>query len=153
MRTRVILVATATALLLGSCGRVPVPGLPDRKPDTMTISIYAEEGANGGVDVPVDIVFAKGQIVEQLSGMTAPDWFAQRARVLDQFKDDIFLRDYVVVSGSGTSAAFEERKDAEAVFVFAGYAAAGDHAYRLDRAENYVIRLGEDAYTAEARKK
>jgi hypothetical protein len=153
MPARIVLVAMTAMFLIVSCGRVPVPvpKLPERRPDTMSVTIMAEDEANAGSVTPVDVVFADAEAVDALDGLTAQDWFSRRARIEQEFGDALFVRQYQVSPGTATSAEFEELDDAAAVFVFAGYATGGEHAYRLEPADDYFVRLGADGFTAETR--
>ena len=152
MIRRTFFICAAASLTLAACDYVPKPKLPERRPDSIKITITAEDGANGGAATPVEFVFASQEVADALESMSAQDWFVQRARLIDSFDDDTQVRTYVVDAGTGTSAAFakERKEDYAAVFVFARYNAPGDHKYRLPFEDRYAVQLGADAFTAEA---
>jgi type VI secretion system protein len=125
---------------LGACSSSP-PEI-----DTRSVDIQVSPKANNNSAVAVDIVYVfNPQLLTQLQGFGAKDWFRRRDEVRTLYPTEVALSSYEVVPGQlvPIEKVSDRNTDAIGAFAFADYQADGAHRARLDRFENAVIRLDE----------
>jgi type VI secretion system protein len=119
----------------------------------VAVQVAAEPGINQDSPVPVElvIVFDK-DLLAQLTGMTARDWFQKREQIHKDHPGDeeLLTMSWEVVPGQSLPAAsLSFGSGARGGLVFADYFADGAHRARVDPHQNLKIRLLADDVAVE----
>lgn len=141
---RWLAVLCGLALAAGAAGCRPVK--------TRAIAVYASPEANRESPVPVELVVAyDDETVKVLSGMTARDWFRQRAQLRQDNPRGLRSVAWEFVPGQSVPLRplGVQRKKAKGAFVFADYYAPGDHRVRVDPFKRILITLREDGFSVD----
>jgi type VI secretion system protein len=126
---------------LSACGNSPP------KIDTRNIDIQVSPKANHDAAVAIDIVFVfDQQLLTQLQGLGAKDWFRQRDELRTLYPTGIAVSSYEVVPGQllPIEKVSDHNTGAIGAFAFANYQMEGAHRARLDSFTNATIRLDEN---------
>jgi type VI secretion system protein len=141
----------AAGLLLacaaGGCGLMSRSAVKLRGYD-----LAAAPYANGDSPVRVDVVVVNDKpLAEAVGKLTAADWFAQRGQLLLDNPRLLEITSLEPVPGQALPWRRLRRDGkARAAFVFADYAAEGDHRVRVDPYRWISIRLEEDGMAVAA---
>jgi type VI secretion system protein len=113
----------------------------------LAAAIYTAPALNQNSPVQLELlVIYDDQLLQQVTSLTAQQWFAQREQILRDHaaKKSLVSRYWELVPGQ---PAIEERVSfdvgARAAVVFANYASAGAHRLRMDPHQDVVIHLGD----------
>ena len=116
---------------------------------TTSLEVRAVPNANGDSPVAVDVVvpYAK-EMMDQLVGITAREWFRRREQFKRDFPTEFDLLELEIVPGTVRKEDLQLRDSAKAegAIVFASYFSEGVHRVRIDRLENIVIDLLEHQF-------
>jgi type VI secretion system protein len=115
-----------------------------------TVALNVAERANENSPVAVDMVFLSKRLplLDEVQKMTAADWFAKRAQLVRDFRDDIEVVSWEVVPGQILPAeSVPTVRVRSAAFVFAGYRAPGAHRYRVGSERTLLLSLGANELT------
>jgi type VI secretion system protein len=115
-----------------------------------TVALNVAERANENSPVAVDMVFLSKRLplLDEVQKMTAADWFAKRAQLVRDFRDDIEVVSWEVVPGQILPAeSVPTVRARSAAFVFAGYRAPGAHRYRVGSERTLLLSLGANELT------
>jgi type VI secretion system protein len=117
------------------------------------VKVEAEPGINQDSPVPVElvVVFDK-DLLSQLTGMTARDWFQKREQIRKDHPgdDELVSMSWEVVPGQSLpEASLSFGSGARGGLVFADYFADGAHRARVDPHQNLKIRLLADDVAVE----
>jgi type VI secretion system protein len=126
---------------LGGCGSSPP------KIDTRTVDIQVSPKANHDAAVALDVVYVfDQQLLTQLQGLGAKDWFRQRDELRTLYPTGIAVSSYEVVPGQivPIENVSDHNTDAIGVFAFANYQVEGAHRARLDSFKHASVRLDEN---------
>jgi type VI secretion system protein len=133
---------TLTILVgLSACGNSPP------KIITRNVDIQVSPKANRDAAVALDIVYVfDQQLLTQLQGLGAKDWFRQRGELVTLYPTGIAVSSYEVVPGQivPIEKVPDHNTSAIGVFAFANYQVEGAHRARLDSFKNATIRLDEN---------
>ncbi|MBV9773953.1 MAG: hypothetical protein JO040_08385 [Gemmatimonadetes bacterium] len=135
MRGRLAAALLAGALLLGGC-RASVK--------TGYFAVQTSPEANDRSPVPVAVVVVyDAALLKTVAALTAHDWFARRAQLTRDHPTGFQAVSWEFVPGQTVplQPLRLRRKKARGAFVFADYAAPGDHRVRVDPYRRVVIRL------------
>lgn len=138
---RLCCVTLSILMGLSACGNSPP------KINTRNVDIQVSPKANRDAAVALDIVFVfDQQLLTQLQGLGAKDWFRQRDEMRTLYPTGIAVSSYEVVPGQIVPIEKVSDHDTNAigVFAFANYPAEGAHRARLDSFKNATIRLDEN---------
>ncbi len=127
--------------VLAACGL-----LDDKAIRSRVIEFEVAPRANQDSPIAVDIVYVfNPQLVSQLSGMSAHDWFLQRDQTRQAFPTDFDLTSFEVVPGQKgpIEQVSPQARNAIAAFIFADYASPGTHRARIDGLEHVFLQLGD----------
>lgn len=141
-------VALMGLMLLAACG------LTDPRIRTRVVEMEVGPAANGDNPVAVDIVLAYDpELVQQLSGLSAEDWFRRRTELKLAFPTGADVASFEVVPGQkGLRWEIPEQGGrAIGAFVFADYATEGLHRARVDALEAFAILLDAKNFSIEPR--
>ena len=149
LRRRAVVAAIAAGfggLLLSGCSVFdPRP----RGVDITGLEIRAVPNANGDSPVALDVVvpYAK-EMLDQLVGITAREWFKRRDQFRRDFPTEFDLLQLEIVPGTVRTVNLELRAagNAEGALVFANYFSEGAHRVRVGKLENIVIDLLEHQF-------
>jgi type VI secretion system protein len=119
----------------------------------ITLQVAAEPGINQDSPVPVElvVVFDK-DLLAQLAGMTARDWFQKRDQIHKDHpgEDDLVSRSWEVVPGQSLPEdTLSFGSGARGGIVFADYFSDGAHRVRVDPHQSIKIRLLTDDVAVE----
>jgi len=119
----------------------------------VAVKVEAEPGINQDSPVPVElvIVFDK-DLLAQLTGMTARDWFQKREQIHKDHPGDeeLLTLSWEVVPGQSLpESSLSFGSGARGGLVFADYFADGAHRARVDPHQNLKIRLLADDVAVE----
>lgn len=117
------------------------------KISTRNVDIQVSPKANLDSAVAIDIVYVfDQQLLTQLQGLGAKDWFRQRDELRTLYPTGIAVSSYEVVPGQivPVEKVSNHNTDAIGIFAFANYHAEGAHRARLDSFKNATIRLDEN---------
>jgi type VI secretion system protein len=140
---RGLALALCAAALAGGCG-------PAVK--THAYAVYAEPRANDTSPVPVEFVVAyDDELVKVLSGLTARDWYRQRAQLRQDNPRGLHTvaREFVPGQSVPLQSLHYSRRGAKGAFVFADYYTPGEHRVRVDPFRRILLRLGVQGFTVE----
>jgi type VI secretion system protein len=115
-----------------------------------TVALNVAERANENSPVAVDMVFLSKRLplLDEVQKMTAADWFAKRAQLVRDFRDDIEVVSWEVVPGQILPAeSVPSVRVRSAAFVFAGYRAPGAHRYRVGSERTLLLSLDANELT------
>ena len=115
-----------------------------------TVALNVAERANENSPVAVDMVFLSKRLplLDEVQKMTAADWFAKRAQLVRDFRDDIEVVSWEIVPGQILPAeSVPTVRVRSAAFVFAGYRAPGAHRYRVGSERTLLLSLGANELT------
>lgn len=138
---RLSCISFAIMIGLSACGNSPP------KITTRNVDIQVSSKANRDAAVALDIVYVfDPQLLTQLQGLGAKDWFRQRAELGTLYPTGIAVSSYEVVPGQivPIEKVPDHYTNAIGVFAFANYQAEGAHRARLDSLKNAIIRLDEN---------
>lgn len=114
---------------------------------TRNVDIQVSPKANHDAAVALDLVYVfDQQVLTQLQGLGAKDWFQQRGELRTLYPTGIAVSSYEVVPGQivPIEKVPDHNTSAIGVFAFANYHAEGAHRARLDSFKNATIRLDEN---------
>lgn len=119
----------------------------------VSVQVAAEPAINQDSPVPVElvVVFDK-DLLAQLAGMTAHEWFQKRDQVHKDHpgEDDLITKSWEVVPGQTLSEeSLSFGSGARGGLVFADYFSDGAHRARVDPHQNLKIRLLADDVAVE----
>ena len=143
--------AAALAAALAGCPKGPkvitkrLPGGP--KDSKVEVSVQIARNANGGNPVALDLLLVTDkELLKELQGMSAVQWFEKRAQIiLDHPKDGVLE----VSSWEWTPGQFVPLKEmtvpseVKGAVIFANYFGPGDHRAVLDPRRDVRLTLGE----------
>jgi type VI secretion system protein len=151
MRALTAVGVAVLAVLCAGCPKGPkvitkrLPGGP--KDSKIEVTVQVAANANGGNPVALDLLLVSDkELLKQLKGMSASEWFEKRAQIiLDHPQEGV-----LVVSRwewvPGQVIQLDEMKvapEVKAAVIFANYFNPGEHRAVLDPRKNVSIRLGE----------
>jgi type VI secretion system protein len=114
--------------------------------DTRTIDVQVSPKANHDAAVALDIVYVfDPQLLTQLQGLGAKDWFHQRDELRALHPTDLIVSSYELVPGQSgpIERVLGKNKNAIGLFAFANYQDDGAHRARLDRFKRVLLSLDE----------
>lgn len=151
LRALAALGALALAAALAGCPKGPkvitkrLPGGP--KESKVRVSVQVDGRANDGNPVALDLLLvADKELLEQLQGMSAEQWFEKRAQILlDQPKKGTLAVSQWEWSPGQVVPATEMRvaPEVRAAIIFARYYTPGEHRAVLDPRKDVRLTLGE----------
>lgn len=137
-RPGLLLLLGGVLLLAAGCGS------PVR---TRAFAVQVAPEANDRSPVPVALVVVYDpSLLETVAALTARDWFRQREQLARDFPGGFTALSWEFVPGQRVPlqpVRFRHRR-ARGAFVFADYAAPGDHRIRIDPYRRVTIRLLDD---------
>jgi predicted component of type VI protein secretion system len=151
MRVLAVIGVAALAVVFAGCPKAPkvvtkrLPGGP--KESKIEVSVQVAPHANNGNPVALDLLLVSDkELLKQLQGMSAGEWFEKRAQIiLDHPRADT-----LVVSSwewvPGQVIQLNEVKvapEVRAAVIFANYFNPGEHRAVLDPHKDVRIKLGE----------
>ncbi|HEX8272503.1 MAG TPA: hypothetical protein VF615_07595 [Longimicrobiaceae bacterium] len=119
---------------------------------TGSMAVYVAPEANNTSPVPVELVVAyDDELVKVLAGMTARDWFRQRAQLRQDNPRGMRTLAWEFVPGQSVplQPLRVPRKKAKGAFVFADFYAPGDHRVRVDPFKRILLTLREDGFSVD----
>ncbi|MDT7687893.1 MAG: type secretion system protein [Acidobacteriota bacterium] len=156
MRALAAVCVAALAVVFTGCPKAPkvvtkrLPGGP--KESKIEVSVQVSPHANGGNPVALDLLLVSDkELLKQLQGMTAGEWFEKRAQII---LDHPQVGALVVSSWEwvpGQVIQLNEVKvapEVRAAVIFANYFNPGEHRAVLDPRKDVRIKLGEDKLEA-----
>ena len=138
---RLCCIVLTTFIELSACSNSPP------KISTRNVDIQVSPKANLDSAVALDIIYVfDQQLLTQLQGLGAKDWFRQRDELRTLYPTGIAVSSYEVVPGQivPVEKVSNHNTDAIGIFAFANYHAEGAHRARLDSLKNATIRLDEN---------
>ncbi|HEV2145808.1 MAG TPA: hypothetical protein VGR37_00170 [Longimicrobiaceae bacterium] len=142
----------ARGLLLALCAAALAAGGCRSAVKTSGYAVYADPRANDASPVPVELVVAYDEeLVKVLAGLTARDWYRQRAQLRQDNPRGLQTVAWEFVPGQSVplQPLRYPRKRAKGAFLFADYYTPGDHRVRVDPFRRILLRLGEQGFTVE----
>lgn len=140
--------AALAALVLAGCSILPPPARFFG--GEMLLSVEIDTGLNGDAPVAVEtLIVYDPAVVDQLTALTAAQWFARREQFLrDQKKGalDNWLWEWVP-GQQVRDQQLDFGVGARAALVFAGYLTPGDHRQRVEPHGEYRLFLGASDFT------
>lgn len=138
--------AAGLALSAGGCGLLSRSSVKLRGYD-----LAAAPHANQDSPVRVDVVVVRDPaLAETVAKLTAAGWFAQRGQLVLDNPRMLEITSLEPVPGQALPwSRVQAGKKAHAAFVFADYAAEGDHRVRVDPYRWITIRLEEEGMAVE----
>lgn len=140
-RGAVVLAVVATTLV-GCAAKVT----------TKNFEVVAQPHANQDSPVPLDVVLVKtAPLVPIVTGLSAKQWFQDRAQLMRDHPGGIEFRSWQVVPGQVIDVRhfpFPNRKGI-ALVVFADYLSEGVHRLRVDPMKKFRLILKDQGFEAE----
>jgi type VI secretion system protein len=115
-----------------------------------SIELRMAEKANENTPIAVDLVYLSSSqtLQDQVSQMTAEDWFTRKAQVARDFRGEVDVTGFEPVPGQVIARKrLASPKVDDAAFLFARYRTPGSHRYRLTEDDtNIAVVLGPDDF-------
>jgi type VI secretion system protein len=107
-----------------------------------SIEFRVAESANDDTPIAVDVVYltADPGLTEEITRMSAEDWFSRKDQLRRDFRNDLDVASWELVPGSiRHREKLAKPRVSEAGFLFARYHAPGPHRYRLTTEETAIL--------------
>lgn len=147
-RIAALAAAALAAVAAGGCSLLPEPARFFG--GEMLLAVDVDPRLNGDSPVAVEtLIVYDAKLVDQLTALTASEWFARRDQFLrDQKKGALDHWLWEWVPGQRVlDQQLDFKVGARAALVFAGYLSPGDHRQRVAPHGEYVLTLGATDFT------
>jgi type VI secretion system protein len=117
------------------------------------ITLVTQPDTNLGRAIAVDVVFlTKDLPAQEIGKLTAHDYFVRRAQLLGDFPGSVRVRSWELAPGQLVEKAHAEPPcNLQQTFLFADYAAPGDHRATLGDASTVQVTLGAEDFAIQTK--
>jgi type VI secretion system protein len=114
-----------------------------------TITLVTGPDTNADRAIAVDLVFVTDDLpAKEISKLSASDYFARRTQLLMDFPEAVQIRSWELAPGQLVKQADTNPPcNLVGTYVFAGYAAQGDHRAAVGKVSSVLVRLGPKDFT------
>lgn len=109
-----------------------------------TITLVTGPDTNGDQAIAVDLVFVTQDLpAKEIAKLNARDYYARRTQLLLDFPEAVQIRSWELAPGQLVKQADTHPPcNLVATFIFAGYAAQGDHRAAVGNVSSLLVTLG-----------
>lgn len=109
-----------------------------------TITLVTGPDTNGGQAIAVDLVFVTQDLpAKEIAKLNARDYYARRSQLLLDFPEAVQIRSWELAPGQLVKQADTHPPcNLAGSFIFAGYAAEGDHRAAVGNVSTLLVTLG-----------
>ena len=109
-----------------------------------TITLVTGPDTNGGQAIAVDLVFVTQDLpAREIAKLNARDYFVRRTQLLRDFPEAVQVRSWELAPGQLVKQADTDPPcNLVSTFIFAGYAAQGDHRAAVGNVSSLLVTLG-----------
>jgi len=109
-----------------------------------TITLVTGPDTNGGQAIAVDLVFVTQDLpAKEIAKLNARDYYARRTQLLLDFPEAVQIRSWELAPGQLVKQADTHPPcNLAGSFIFAGYAAEGDHRAAVGNVSSLLVTLG-----------